>query len=180
MKYVLLFTVLVAVLILSGCMDLFGPSPQTLAETLKTNTKALIDKAMQGDTPTYNDMLKIIYVRDEDKDDSDIKNKVESSLEDLALLFLAFSSAGTPTNIEVAGVVETKFIPVVITGKPSFIDKVYSVTYIVTTDSTKTYVNLPMITVTGQNTGYFYTVYIKTTGSATEVGMYPEWAVSFE
>ncbi|MEJ5228533.1 MAG: hypothetical protein WHT65_00875 [Pseudothermotoga sp.] len=172
MKYVLLFTVVAAVLILSGCMDLFGPSPQTLAEALKTNTKALIDKMISGGTPSYDELLKVLYVRDSDKNDSDIKTQVMAFPLGLAL---SFGAAGTPTKIEVAGVVETKFWPVNITDKPSFIDKVYSVTYVVTTtDSTKTSVTLPMVTVTGKDTGYFYTLYIKTTGSSTSVEFYPE------
>lgn len=116
-------------------------------------------------------MRKIIYVRDSDADDSSVKTEVENSWP--GLLF-AFGAASTPTSISVAGVTETKFVPWVITGKPSFVDKVYSVTYVVTYDSTKTVVNLPMVTIVNKDTGYLSTVY----KDGDQVKWYPE-GVSF-
>ncbi|MGJ8454474.1 hypothetical protein ACSFC1_04135 [Pseudothermotoga sp. U03pept] len=145
--------------------ELLSPTPQSQAEDLATRIKTLVTSSSER---TYGDLRKIIYVRSSDVNDSDVEELVEDSV----FALLPFVPAGTPTQITVAGVTEPK--QWIITDKPSFVDKIYSVTYVCTTaDSTKTVVDLPMITITGTTTSYLLTVYIEGTDDATNVDTYP-------
>ncbi|MFN3283300.1 MAG: hypothetical protein ACK40Q_03600, partial [Pseudothermotoga sp.] len=62
----------------------------------------------------------------------------------------------------------------VMNDPPSFVEKIY--TFILqceTQNGTITSLSFPMITVAGQDHGYFYTVFLKETDSATRVFIYP-------
>ena len=56
-------------------------------------------------------------------------------------------------------------------GKPTFVENVYSVTYVCTRSASSTVVNLPMIIV--QDKGYYFATWIQETGGATELKYYP-------
>jgi len=67
----------------------------------------------------------------------------------------------------------------VLSNPPNFVNKVYTLTIQCTTeDGTKTSVTVPMIRIQGQDkgqdSGYFYTIFIKDTGPATAVRIYPQ------
>ncbi|MFN4191106.1 MAG: hypothetical protein ACK4E2_08925 [Pseudothermotoga sp.] len=91
----------------------------------------------------------------------------------LFVVTMDFILPATLTQVKVLAAQENSTkIPNVVSGKPDFVDKVYILALEgKTQDSTITSFSLPMITVGGK--GYFYTVFIETTGSSTSVECYP-------
>ncbi len=101
---------------------------------------------------------------------------IEQKLEDISQWVLDyFTWPSTLTQVKVLAAQENSTkIPNLVSGKPDFVDKVYILALEgKTQDSTITTFSLPMITIKGKTGGYFYTAFIKTTGSSTESGFYP-------
>ncbi|AEH51083.1 hypothetical protein [Pseudothermotoga thermarum] len=122
-------------------------------------------------------LRQIVYVRDEDAENDDVK---EAVLDISGIFAINFLSPSTATNIEVLSVTEfenLKFLPLIISGKPNFVDRVFIVNMVCEFDqeSTQTSCNLPMITINNVNDkAYFFTVFVEETNGSTEVKMYPQ------
>jgi len=169
MKGVLVFVTVVAVLLFASCGGIFptGPKPEDLAKGLADKIMKLVEP---GGVPTYEELRELIYVPDEDVSNPDVEDLV---FEATAFVVFTLCTPSTPTSISVAGVskIETKVIPWIIDGKPTFVENVYSVTYVCTRSASSTVVNLPMIIV--QDKGYYFAAWIQETGGATELKYYP-------
>ncbi|MFN3282812.1 MAG: hypothetical protein ACK40Q_01070 [Pseudothermotoga sp.] len=174
MRYLLAMLVLVALLVLAGCIDLFQNPGQIAQGLVDEFVNVLKNNELPDpeDSPTefMNLARKFIYVRDADKNDSDVIGGTEGVLFVVAMDFVL---PATLTQVKVLAAQENsaKFGNLV-SDKPNFVDKVYILALEgKTQDSTITSFSLPMITVGGK--GYFYTVFIETTDSSTGVEFYP-------
>lgn len=150
MKYryvVLSMVALLIMLTLSGCMDLFGTSPTTMAKDLIS--KLFTDPATE-----------LVYV--EPATDTDLINVADIIVGGLRQI-ITFGYTATPTlNVKAVTDYSTdaKWVPYLITGKPDFVDKVYMVEIVASSQATTTSITLPMITVKGvANKGFFFAVY---------------------
>jgi len=171
MRGMLVFITAVMVVLFASCGGILptGPKPEDLAKGLADKMMELI----QSGEVTGEDFFELIYVPSEDRSNSDVLYQVAGTYLFVGLM-VVFPS--TPTSINVAGVskIETKLMPWITDGKPAFVKDVYSVTYVCTRNASTTVVNFPMITVQNENKGYFFTVYVKETGGATQVAWYPD------
>ncbi|KAF2958367.1 hypothetical protein AS159_01295 [Thermotoga sp. Ku-13t] len=71
---------------------------------------------------------------------------------------------------------DAKPFPYLITGKPDFVDKVYMVEIVASSQATTTSITLPMITVKGvPNKGFFFAVYYE----GTNLRVYPSSLIPF-
>lgn len=128
MRYTLVMLVIVSLLVLGGCVDLFYNPVQTAQKLVDDWVKTLKseDLPSSSDSPTEFMALarKFIYVPDSDKDDGD----VISAVDDLAsyVLFRYFRYPTTLTQVKVLAAQEnsTKF-PNIVSSKPNFVEKVY-------------------------------------------------------
>lgn len=184
MRYVLTLLIAVGLLVLAGCTGLFP--------TTKTPTQLgqeLVDKIVEmlndpdfefpdpDDSPTefMEFALNFIYVPEEDRNDNSVISGVEwiGSWAGYNFLF-----PSTITEVKVLSALEhsVKFTnPNILSNPPSFVEKVYTLTLeCETEDGTVTSVSLPMITVSGEDQGYFYTIFIKETDTGTTTRIYPQ------
>ncbi len=164
-----MFVAVVAVLFFASCGGIFptGPKPEDLAKGLADKIMELVES---GGVPSYEEIREIIYVPDEDASNEDVE---DLAFEATDFFVFMLCRPSIPTSISVAGVnkIETKLIPWIIDGKPTFVKDVYSVTYVCTRSASSTVVELPMIIV--QDKGYFFTAWIQETDGATELKYYP-------
>ncbi len=173
MKRLLLVFVVAGLLALSGCM-LFQPSDDQLARNLLNRVLEVIES---GEASTPADLVQLIrqfvYIPDEDASDTDVIDEA-GFLAEFCVGF-NFIWPSTLTSVELKGLSEinSRYFSYNWTNKPDFVQKTYMVVAQgETEDSTPTSFSLPFLVI--NNEGYFFAVYLKTTGSATEVRVYPK------
>lgn len=184
MKHVFVLLAVVGLILLSGCVNLFGPTPEDQAKNL---VKSFLDdvvkvsNAIPETIPEATDTNfktlagKFIHFKSNEWNDSNVR---EGTAELMGIVRDFLTRSGTPTSISVLGVDDTGVkIPHLVSNPPTHVSKVYTMNLLCTNASTKTTVSLPMIVV--DNSPYFYTVYIKTTDSSTDITYYPKIELAF-
>lgn len=188
MKCILILLIVSGLLVLVGCTNLTPP-----AKTATEVAQELVDKIVEilndpdfefpdpNSSPTefVELALNFIYVPQTDRNDSEVFLWTEVISQFVGAHFTK------PSTVTSAKVVSTTEYDVgkpnglppyfnVLNDPPNFVEKVYTLNLkCETTDGTITSVTLPMITVSGEDQGYFYTIFLKPTDSATTVRMYP-------
>ncbi|MGB9821328.1 MAG: hypothetical protein ACPLVG_08220 [Pseudothermotoga sp.] len=181
MRYLLVLLSVTGILIMAGCSGILplGKTPVQLGQELINKFVEALKKPDEfpdpDSSPTefVNFALDFVYVPVDDRNDSDVPDGVGYALE-LIVFSFPFSATVTQATVLAATEHSVKF-PQLLSNPPNFVDKVYTLTIQCTTeDGTKTSVTVPMITIQGQDSGYFYTIFIKDTGPATAVWIYPQ------
>ncbi|MEN3009220.1 hypothetical protein [Pseudothermotoga sp.] len=181
MKYVLTIFIATVLIFLTSCGSLFPPVGKTSVET----AQELVDEFLERlNTPTmvFPDpsaspteflqlALNFVYIPQADRDEEEVRYAAAFLLQWIAINFILPS---TVTEAKVLAAAEHSVkIPQLLSDPPNFVQKVY--TLVIegeTAVGSVTSITLPMITV--QNQAYFYTAFVKQTGSTTDVSIYPE------
>lgn len=188
MRYLLILLIIVGLLALAGCTGGLPLARKSAAEIAQQLVKEIIEilsdpnfefpEPSSSPTEFAELALKFVYVAAEDRNDHEVFEWARDILE---FIGSHFTKPATVTSATVVAIAEYEpgkpngyLYFNVMNDPPSFVEKIY--TFILkceTQNGTITSLSFPMITVIGQDHGYFYTVFLRETDSATRVLIYP-------
>lgn len=162
---------------LAACTNAFPPTGKTpvqLAQELVDDLLEILDEPLpESPTELKQLILRFVYVPPDDRNNDEVIMRAGF----LYYYYLRpnFTSPSTVTEAKVLAASEHDVkSPILLNDPPNFIEKVYTLTLeCETAGGSLTSVSLPMITVSGETQTYFYSVFVRQTGSATEVWAYP-------
>lgn len=180
MRQVLIFLAVTGLILLAACTSVFPPAGKTpvqLAQELVDDLLEILDEPLPDPAASPTEfkqlILKFVYVPPVDRNNDEV-------IMTAAFLYyywvhMNFLLPATVTEAKVLAASEHDVkLPILLNDPPNFIEKVYTLTLeCETAGGSLTSVSLPMITVSGETETYFYTVFVRQTGSATEVWAYP-------
>lgn len=179
MKQVLLLSALAGLLFLMSCANMSsqekGPIElgQELFNRVLQTLQGTITELPATATEIVELALNFFYIPEADRNDPEVIEKIGWLFQWLGIHFL-YPSTVTQAQVLTATEYKAKFAHLV-SNPPSFVEKVYMLTARCSNAGGSTsFVTLPMITVAGQTRGYFYTIFVQTTDSATSARIYPQ------
>lgn len=182
MRQILIFLAVTGLILLAACTSVFPPfgkTPVQLAQELVDDLLEIMDEPLPDPTASPTEfkqlILKFVYVPPADRNNNDVIMSA-ALLSYYWIYYVNFSQPATVTEAKVLAASEhdVKLPNHLLNDPPSFIEKVYTLTLeCETVGGSLTSVSLPMITVSGETKAYFFSVFVRQTGSATEVWAYP-------
>lgn len=176
MKIVFLTFLIAGLFIFASC-GLISPPVTDVNQTAENLLNTVLG-ALESDIPDPDsspiEFMQLIkqfaYIPDEDATNTDMIDRVKV----LDIFLFDFIWPSTLTSVELKGLseIDSKFLSYIWENPPDFVEKTYMMTFQgETEEGTVTSFSLPFLII--DSDGYFFTVFVDNTGSATEAIIYP-------